>query len=328
MKAVVAVLLLAAVASAITNDQLYEKYAEWSARYHKEYDALEHIQRFENFKANYHLVRHLNRQNRGHFALNEFADLSQEEFEARYLRPIAIPNRRFFKEFIVPNKQYPETKDWRDEGAVNAIRNQGSCGSCWAFSAVANMEGVYFVKHGELPSLSEQQLVDCEHDCMIYHGSKSCDAGCNGGLMPNAFTYAAREGMETEAQYPYKGKASTCQYSAAKATYHFTNWTMVGANEPAMIAALNEMGPLSVAVCASSWSYYSGGIYNSSCGTSLNHGVALVGYGADNGKQYWIIRNSWGTSWGISGYMKLARGEGTGTTGKCGVNTFVCSITI
>jgi len=323
MKAVLACFVaLVALGAAFTDDQLYDKYVEWSKLYRKERDSLDHVKRFENFKTNYAIVRHLNRQGHAHFALNEFADLSPEEFESLYLHPMQIPEA-----YLAPFKynkyaQYPETKDWRDEGAVNKVVNQGSCGSCWAFSAVANMEGVWFVKHRtELPVLSQQQLVDCDHECMIYQGEESCDEGCNGGLMPNAFTYAIKYGMESAGDYPYTGRSGTCKYDATKAKYKFTSQVKVEANEEAMVAAINDLGPLSVAVCASSWSFYSGGIFDSNCCTTLNHGVTIVGYGADNGKQYWIIRNSWGTSWGISGYMKLARGHN-----RCAVNDFACSI--
>ena len=178
--------------------------------------------------------------------------------------------------------------------------------------------------HNELPLISEQQLVDCEHDCMEFPGTTQevCDEGCNGGLMPNAFTYAIREGMESEADYPYKGVDQTCKFDASKVKYHFSSWAWVDQDEDAMVAALNTKGPLSVALDASYWSFYAGGIYDSACSSSrMNHGVLLVGYGVENGTKYWIVKNSWGTGWGEKGYIRLIRGKN-----KCGINNFVCTI--
>lgn len=206
---------------------------------------------------------------------------------------------------------------------MNAIKNQASCGSCWAFSTIANAEGVYFVKNKELPNLSEQQLVDCDHYCCEYKGQQSCDAGCNGGLMLNAMNYSVDNGLMTEKEYGYEGKAGTCRYDQSKATYKFTGFKSIEANEDAMVAALNELGPLSIGVDANMWSFYTGGIYGKimPCGSTLNHGVALVGYGVEGSTKYWIVRNSWGTSWGIKGYMHLIRGHN-----KCGVDNYVNSI--
>ena len=208
-----------------------------------------------------------------------------------------------------------------DEGAVTPVKNQGSCGSCWAFSVTGNMEGVYKTAHGILPSLSEQQLVDCDHDCMEYKQQKSCDSGCNGGLMPNAMAYAIREGMTSEDQYPYKGKAGTCNYTTGTGKYRFTAWASVNGTEENIIAALNDIGPLSVGVDANMWQLYMGGIFNLPCSRSLNHGVLLVGYGTQGKKDYWLIKNSWGASWGEKGYIRLIREKD-----KCGINDFVNTI--
>lgn len=219
-------------------------------------------------------------------------------------------------------KDFPKEKNWVDEGAVTPVKNQGSCGSCWAFSVAGNMEGVYKVAHGELPSLSEQQLVDCDHDCMEYKGQKSCDSGCNGGLMPNAMAYGIREGMTTEAEYPYTGKAGTCQYTTGQGKYRFSEWRAVNGTDADMVAALNEVGPLSVGVDANMWQFYMGGVFNLPCGKSLNHGVLLVGYGVKGAKkEFWIIKNSWGAGWGEKGYIRLIREKD-----KCGVDNFVNTI--
>jgi len=324
MKAVYALSVLAAAACAA---DVYQDFANWQTHFGKSYkNAQEHVAKFNAFKSNWALVRHLNRQGRGFFSLNKFADMTQEEFAATYLRPMPVPNKPREVATLKVNRlgDYPTEKNWVDDGAVTGVKDQASCGSCWAFSATGNMEGVYFVAHKKLPSLSEQQLVDCEKDCMIYPGTteKVCDEGCDGGLMPNAFTYAIREGMMTEKEYPYKGVDQDCKYDASKATYHFSDWKFIDADEDSMVAALNTQGPLSVGVDATYWSFYSGGIYKSLCSTDrMNHGVLLVGYGVENGTNYWIVKNSWGEDWGEKGYIRLVRGEN-----KCGINNFVCTI--
>jgi len=324
MKAVfvaVALLLCGAFAA-----EVYDQFIDWTIQYGKTYSsAQEHVSRYNAFKSNLALVRHLNRQGTATFALNKFADLTQEEFAAKYLRlmPIGQMSR---KETLAFDRtvEYPDKKNWVDDGAVTKIKDQKNCGSCWAFSATGAMEGAYFLAHKELPLISEQQLVDCEQDCMIYPGTTQqvCDEGCNGGLMPNAFTYAIRVGMVSEDDYPYVGVDQTCKLDTSKIKYHFTKWSYVDADEDAMVAGLNTNGPLSVALDATYWSFYSGGIYDSSCSSSrMNHGVLLVGYGEEGSTKYWIIKNSWGTSWGEKGYLRLIRGKN-----KCGVNNFVCTI--
>jgi len=327
MRAFTALCILIAAASAAPTEVIYKNFIDWTIQHGKEYsNAGEHQERFTNFQTNLALVNFLNRQNKGAtFALNQFADLTQQEFADRYLRQFPTNIARKSTLPYNPRKGYPETWDWRDHGAVSAVKNQGSCGSCWAFSATGNMEGVYQIANKEMKLFSEQQLVDCEHDCMIFPGTTEqvCDEGCNGGLMPNAFTYAIREGMETESDYPYTGKQSKkCNAAESHQKTKFSAWQWVGKNESAMVAALNDIGPLSIAVDATYWSYYSSGIYDSSCSTSrMNHGVLLVGYGKEGQKDYWIIKNSWGTSWGEKGFMRLIRGKN-----KCGVENFVCTI--
>jgi len=324
MKFFLAILCVAVVAFAATDDD-YRAFVEWTISNDKIYSNVEeHVSRFQIFKDNLALINHLNRQGKGVFAVNKFADLTADEFAAKYLRPFPAAAKNHPVNFKATGLAYPDSKDWRNEGAVNPIKNQASCGSCWAFSAVANMEGVYYVVNKVLPDLSEQQLVDCEHDCMIFPGTTEtvCDEGCNGGLMPNAFTYAIREGMMTQKDYPYKGRDQKCAFDPTKPIIKFKSWQWVDQNENAMVAAVNDIGPLSVAVDATYWSYYSSGIYDSTCSTTrMNHGVAIVGYGKQGTTDYWIIRNSWGTSWGIKGYMQLIRGKN-----KCGINNFVCSI--
>lgn len=313
----------------VASADVYDSFFNWTIQYNKNYiNTNEQFSRFNAFKSNYALVRHLNRQSKlCSFELNKFADLTQEEFASKYLS--LIPIGKVSHRYSIPyNKgfKYPDSKNWVNDGAVSKVKNQANCGSCWAFSATGAMEGAWFVTHKKLPLISEQQLVDCDKECMNYPGTtqKVCDEGCNGGLMPNAFTYAIKNGMETEDDYPYKGVDQTCKYDKSKVKYHFSKWTMIDDNEDAMVAALNTKGPLSVGVDATYWSFYSKGIYDSSCSSSrMNHGVLLVGYGVEGNTKYWIIKNSWDTTWGELGYIRLIRGKN-----KCGVNNFVCTIIV
>ena len=243
--------------------------------------------------------------------LNKFADWTPAEFKRilslkpRTSNGAAMPSS---------NVSIPASIDWRTEGAVNAVKDQGQCGSCWAFSAVAAMEGRWKIKSGNLLNLSEQQLVDCSGS----YGNE----GCNGGWMDQGFEYAKDFFMMTQADYPYKAIDQSCAYNAAKATpvkttgAGFTDVTQNNANELKVAIAA---GPVSVAIEADTFvfQFYSGGILNSkNCGTNLDHGVAAVGYGVDTTKgEYYIVRNSWGASWGLKGYVNIAIVDGAGICG-------------
>jgi len=319
---------LVAAAFALVNP-IYKEWDEWKLKYQPKYASNEEEdKRFRIFAQNKRTILKLNEMTASdpdgaRFGLNQFADLTSEEFVAKYLReiPSDLPRAPFLPPTKKTLKDYPKEKNWVEDGAVTAVKNQGECGSCWSFSVTGNMEGVYKVAHGELPILSEQQFVDCDHDCMQYMGQKSCDDGCNGGLMPNAMTYAVREGVTTEAKYPYKAVAGKCTYEKSMGTYHFSAWRSVNGTDVDMIATLNEVGPLSVGVDATLWQFYIGGIFSVICGKTLNHGVLVAGYGEHNGKEYWLIKNSWGPSWGEKGYLRLIREKD-----KCGVDNFVHTV--
>ena len=206
----------------------------------------------------------------------------------------------------------PASVDWSDKGGVTGVRNQGQCGSCWAFSATGALEGEYFRTKGSLESFSEQQLVDC---------SKSYgNAGCNGGLMNMTFWYVIDHGITTETKYPYKGVGSTCKFNDADKVWQISNCVDVTVNvEKALLASIAQQ-PTSVAIEAdhASFQLYKSGVYSGNCGTKLDHGVLAVGYGDLSGKQYIKVKNSWGSSWGSHGYIFIARkGDGKG---QCGIN--------
>jgi C1A family cysteine protease len=253
-------------------------------------------------------------------ALNDFADLTHEEFRARYVGGFrgAAAKKTVAAASAVDAKALPTSVDWTTKGAVTPIKNQGQCGSCWAFSTTGSVEGVSFLKTGTLPSLSEQQLVDC--------ASSTGNMGCQGGLMDDAFQWIINNGgIGSEASYPYiagDGHCNTscgpCKKVAAVAT--ITGFTDVVQGDTQLATAVVQQ-PVSVAVDASEsfWQFYSGGVMSNKCGTSLDHGVLAVGYGASGSSGYWLVKNSWGTSWGASGFLWLGRGAQYGASGQCGI---------
>ncbi|KAL1509143.1 hypothetical protein ABEB36_003928 [Hypothenemus hampei] len=240
-------------------------------------------------------------------AINQFSDWTQEEFKSYltlHAKPAAPENTT---EYIKTGVEVPSSIDWRTQGYVTGVKNQGQCGSCWAFSVTGAMEGAYFKKSGNLVSFSEQQLVDC---------TTSFNYGCDGGWMELVYPYIAEYGIETESAYPYTAKDGSCKYDASKIVTKISSYRNTH-DEAALLEAVGTLGPVSVSMDASYISSYSSGIFSSTkCDiTNLNHGVLVVGYGSENGVDYWIIKNSWGSSWGDNGYLKLRRG-----TNECGVS--------
>ena len=205
------------------------------------------------------------------------------------------------------NNRAPEEVDWREKGAVTPVKNQGSCGSCWAFSATGSLEGGNFLATGKLISLSEQQLVDCD--------PKS--HGCGGGLMTNAFQYVKAHGLCTEEDYPYHAKDEDCKDTQCESAIKITGYEETPEFDGAALKQAVAKAPVSVAVEADSavfQMYKSGVVDSTACGTSLNHGVLAVGYT----DEYWIVKNSWGANWGDNGYIKI-KYDATGA-GICGIN--------
>ena len=244
-------------------------------------------------------------------AANKFADWTNAEYKRMLgYKPMGV---NLQAEEFVEVGAIPDSIDWRTKGAVNAIKDQGQCGSCWAFSAVGSMEGWNQIKTGNLKSLSEQQLVDCA-------GGQYGNEGCNGGDMGTAIDYSHDNGNEAESVYPYTAVDGTCAYDATKVISTPTaNHVNVAQNNALALKTAIASGPISVAIEADTFvfQFYSGGILNSkACGTSLDHGVVAVGYGADStGKAYYIVRNSWGASWGVNGYINIAIVDGAGICG-------------
>lgn len=306
-----------------SNDRIIELFEKWLAKHQKAYASFEEkLHRFEVFKDNLKHIDKVNREVTSYWlGLNEFADLTHEEFKATYLG-LALPaparqGRSSFKYEDVSADDLPKSVDWRTKGAVTEVKNQGQCGSCWAFSTVAAVEGINAIVTGNLTALSEQELIDCSVD-----GNN----GCNGGLMDYAFSYIASSGgLHTEEAYPYLMEEGSCgdgKKSESEAVTISGYEDVPAHNEQALIKALAHQ-PVSVAIEASGrhFQFYSGGVFDGPCGTQLDHGVAAVGYGSDKGKghDYIIVRNSWGAKWGEKGYIRMKRGTGKGE-GLCGIN--------
>ena len=249
---------------------------------------------------------------------NKFSHLTEQEFIAKYTGLKISTN---YKRKTTPKvKPAPKTLsqspsvDWRTQGAVNPVKDQGQCGSCWAFSATASIEAVWKTSGHNLENLAEQQFVDCS--------TKFGNQGCNGGLMDDAFKYLMSvAGQERTSDYPYTAKDGVCKYSAAKAVAKISGYADVPKNDCKTLFTFATNQVTSVAIAANAIQSYKSGVFsNALCGTALNHGVAVVGYGHDNSvnKDFWIVRNSWGANWGEQGYIRMDRNVQT-STGICGI---------
>ena len=324
------VLVLALVACETDLDSLiFQQFQKFIKKYQKKYTSIdEFLARYEVFRRN--IMATFKEENSLYqTGITKFSDLTKQEFAKIYLNlnydAMAMAN--FDPTIVKVSNAAPAAYDWRDYGRVSPVKDQGSCGSCWAFSTVANLEGLYYANKGVMKTFSEQMLVDCD----------TSDSGCNGGLMEYAFTWLKKNGgIMTDTDYPYKGVKSTCRSDKSKYVdmtitgykklgSSWSTWSAVDEDE--VKEFLYETGPLAIALNADPLQTYSSGILDvtsTKCPTSgINHAVTLVGYGTENNVAYWIVKNSWGTSWGEKGYFRIRRGNGT-----CGINCYITTATV
>ncbi|RWS28459.1 cathepsin L-like protein [Leptotrombidium deliense] len=297
------------------------------AKYKKQYNESEYNTRFEIFKDNLKKIDLLNKEEQGTaiYGVTKFADLTEHEFKKWHtgLRADLYRNeihpRPNDTNFM--NTQLPQSFDWRSLGAVTDVKDQGFCGSCWAFSTSGNIEGQYAIVNKKLISLSEQELVDCD----------KYDFGCSGGLMTNAYkTIIEMGGLETESEYPYDGKNEKCHFNTTAKRVNIDSYVVLPENETQLAQWLTKHGPISIGINAVAMQFYFGGISHPKkwfCDpSSMNHGVLIVGFGVGKTRilrktlPFWIVKNSWGKHWGEKGYYRVYRGDGT-----CGLNKMATS---
>ncbi|XP_068647254.1 cysteine protease XCP1-like [Aristolochia californica] len=307
-----------------SDDRVIDLFEMWLAKHKRSYESIEEkLHRFQVFKDNLKHIDETNRKVSSYWlGLNKFADLSHEEFKAKYLglKPDLSRSRcseddsKCHENFRYRDAvDLPKSVDWRKKGAVTRVKNQGQCGSCWAFSTVAAVEGINQIVSGNLTALSEQELIDCD---------KPFNSGCNGGLMDYAFSFiVSNGGLHTEQDYPYLMEEGLCEEKKELEVVTISGYEDVPENNEASLLKALAHQPLSVGIEASGrdFQFYSGGVFDGRCGTELDHGVAAVGYGTSKGAEYIIVKNSWGPKWGEKGYIRMKRNTGK-PEGLCGIN--------
>lgn len=319
----------------VQSQQVVDRFAEWMAKHRiqsKDESHLAHI--FDNWVENDKYIKEVNSKNLSYtLGHNAYSGMNIEEFSELMGFSESMSNglrgNDILQTDILDASALPTSVDWRTKGAVTPVKDQGQCGSCYSFSNTGSLEGAYKIKYGNLVSFSEQQIVDCSQ---MQNGGPNM--GCNGGQIQRTMTWEGKNGgLCTESAYPYVSgtikSAGTCQKSCSPVSNSkIGSSTSVSANsDNAMMTALYQQ-PVSVAIEADQRDFqlYAGNVFTGSCGTGLDHAVLLVGYGVMNGDEYYILKNSWGTSWGVDGYMYIGKNTDPATgkaynggKGQCGV---------
>ena len=306
-------------------NSVIDRFNEWVSQFNYHFkDDAHFFDIYRKWSANDRFIEITNAQNLtytlGH---NQFSGMDTADYR-KYLSLEHIVDFNTDKSYVSVNDlMYPKSVDWVAAGAVTPVKDQGQCGSCWSFSTTGALEGAYFIKYGTLASFSEQQLVDCDN---YKNGGR--DHGCNGGLMDNAFTWIRKNGgLCSEQEYPYVSGTTktegTCKTSCnINSNSKVVSFVDVPPNsDDAMMNAVSKQ-PVSVAIEADqpAFQLYKSGVFTGSCGTNLDHGVLVVGYGTEGTTDYYTVKNSWGQTWGVNGYIKLGRGSAYNNgAGQCGV---------
>jgi len=306
--------LVACLAVASAYDQAWEDY---KLEFNKQYTSEEEPMRYANWKKDTEEVAEHNAMYGHEFtqAVNDLSDLTEEEYKKYYLSGY-IPAKEGEAKgpmYVPTEGPIPNEVDWRQQGLVTGVKNQGRCGSCYSFSATGALEGQWMKQHGQLLELSEKQIVDCS--------GRFGNMGCQGGRFQSSWQYiASAGGIESESAYPYQPSKGWCQFNRGQVVANCRGSQSVSSgSESALTNGLASIGPVSVAIDASPNSfrrYRSGVHYSYSCSSSrMNHAVLAVGYGSEGGQDYFLVKNSWGYSWGNGGYIKMARNRGN----NCGI---------
>jgi len=306
----------------VTERQYQREFSKYVKAFGKKYTTEDFFTRYEIFKQNLDMIElHNAKGETSVMGINQFIDMTSDEMAMKMNGFIPSNKPRHYAELteedLAAVAAAPATLDWRTTGAVTGVKDQGQCGSCWSFSATGSTEGAVYLKTGKLISLSEQQLMDCS----VPEGNTACE----GGLMDDAFQFILdNKGICAEADYPYMEKDEACR-KTCKSVSTISGFADVKYNptkpgdETALMAAVMKQ-PVSIAIEADQavFQLYAGGVISStSCGTNLDHGVLIVGFGTDNktNADYWLVKNSWGDKWGENGYVRLARNMNI-----CGLN--------
>ncbi|XP_028915300.1 cathepsin W-like isoform X1 [Ornithorhynchus anatinus] len=289
--------------------ELMDKFKDFQIRYNKSYeDQAEYVRRFKIFVQNLARARKLQEEDVGtaEYGVTPFSDLSEEEFLSLYAPRFGMPSGWANQMASIPEGPLlKETCDWRKRGAITSVKNQGSCGSCWAFAAVGNAESMWYLRAGKrLVSLSVQEVLDCGR----------CRDGCQGGYPEDAFiTMWFNRGLASEKDYPYKVRArpNRCQANKTRAAW-IHDFITLPKDEMSMARYVADNGPIVVSIKMPQLQLYVGGVMHPShhnCDPKSPHSILLVGFGFSNDSSHWILKNSWGPEWGEKGYFRLHRGS-------------------
>lgn len=330
------IFLFVALLSSVSCQTLRGSDDEWIAfndfkeKFAKKYENFEEMKnRFAVFRDNLRFIREHNSLTNQTFTLgvNQFTDMTNEEFKS-YVNKYQQPTVGSFgcQPFSSNAANAPASVDWVAKGAVTSVKDQGQCGSCWTFSSTGCMEGAWAISKGQLIDLSEEELVDCVPP-------RDGGMACNGGQMDSAFKYIIQNGQCKNSEYPYTAgvtqTAGTCQKCTP--VVHATSCYDVTPNDQVALKAAVAKQPVSTAVQADQpiFQHYSSGVLTSTtCTQNLDHGILIVGYGEENGQKYWNVKNSWSSSWGNQGYIKIARSDSTNDAGICGIGMMNSFITV